>query len=193
MGMSSMGEVNGMEGMMDMASITSVAASSPPDTVLAAMASTPTLVVSSTAETGNSSKADAPSTTQMDSMASMSGMSNAFHFGSGDTLWITSLTPTNSQGYAGAISLLILMALFLRFLTTLRSMVEKRWAPKQPSRCNGDEANNYLKMGQTREDEVEVRSGHRWNTTTQLSRALFQLTTMTIGYLLLVSFPQRCL
>jgi len=43
-------------------------------------------------------------------------MSNAFHFGVGDTLWTTPLMPTTGQGYAGGIILLIFMALFLRFL-----------------------------------------------------------------------------
>lgn len=147
---------------------------------VATTSSTPTLLASTTSEMAHSDGAAG----QMGSMASMSGMSNAFHFGIGDTLWTSSLTPTNSQGYAGAIILLVLMALFQRFLITLRGMAETRWNPKQPSRCNGDETDNYLKMGQTREDEAVVGSGHRWNTTIQLTRALFQLTTMTVVYLL---------
>jgi len=125
---------------------------------------------------------------QKSSMEGMSGgMSSAFHFGVGDTLWTTPLTPTTGQGYAGAIVLLMLLAIFLRFLTTLRGMAEKRWSPNKPSRCNGDDADNYLKMGQSPEDEAERDSGHRWDTTIQLTRALFQLITMTAGYLLLVS------
>jgi hypothetical protein len=130
--------------------------------------------------------ADPASAANMGSTDSMSGMANTFHFGVGDTLWATPLTPTSGEGYAGAIMLLILIALFLRFLTTARAMVEKRWSPEGSSRCNGDEGDNYLKMGQSREDEVEVGSRHRWNTTIQLTRALFQLTTMMLGYLLLV-------
>lgn len=114
-------------------------------------------------------------------------MSNAFHFGVGDPLWTTSLTPTNGQAYAGAIILLILMAFFLRFLTTLRDMAEKRWNPKRPSRCNGDEADNYLKMGLSQADGPEVGAGRRWHTTIQLTRALFQVTTMTMGYLLMLA------
>ncbi|KAL6405311.1 hypothetical protein AUP68_11062 [Ilyonectria robusta] len=186
----------GATGATDMSStagMSSVAESSPSATVLPTVlptaSSTPSLLASAAPEATHSDEAAASSSliTQMGSMTSMSGMSNAFHFGVGDTLWTTSLTPTNGQGYAGAIILLILMALFLRFLTTLRAMVEKRWNPKQPSRCNGDEADNYLKMGQSQEDEAEVGSCRRWHTTIQLTRALFQVTTMTIGYLLMLA------
>ncbi|EWY79747.1 hypothetical protein FOYG_17141 [Fusarium oxysporum NRRL 32931] len=188
-------DMPGMEGMTGstrttgMTSMSFVAASSPSATPSAAVISTPTLLASGTSETAHSDEVAASSSAapQMGSMPSMSGMSNAFHFGVGDTLWTQSLTPTNGQGYAGAIILLILMALFLRLLTTLRGMAEKRWNPKQPNRCDGDEADNYLKMGQSREDETEVGSSHRWNTTIQLTRALLQLTTMTIGYLLMLA------
>jgi len=122
-------------------------------------------------------------------MASMSGMSNSFHFGVGDTLWTTPLTPTSGQGYAGTIILLILMALFLRFLTALKAMAEKRWNPKSaPIRCTDDDADNYLEMQPAQDYEIRPGSGSRWNATIQFTRAIFQVMTMTIGYLLLV-FP----
>ncbi|KAH8588244.1 Ctr copper transporter family-domain-containing protein [Bisporella sp. PMI_857] len=174
--------------MAGMDSMSSVATSLSSSTILAAAASTATRLASTASETPlREAAASSSSITQMDSMTSMTGMSNAFHFGLGDTLWTTSLTPTNSQGYAGAIILLILMAIFLRFLTIVKGMAEKRWNPKRPSRCGRDEDDIYLKMGQARVDEVEVHSGHEWNTTIQLIRALFQLTTMTIGYLLMLA------
>lgn len=66
-------------------------------------------------------------------------------------------------------------------------MAEKRWNPKRPSRCNGDEADNYLKMGLSQADGPEVGAGRRWHTTIQLTRALFQVTTMTMGYLLMLA------
>ncbi|KAI8648737.1 hypothetical protein NCS55_01482000 [Fusarium keratoplasticum] len=192
-------DMPGMEGMMgsaaatdmtDMPGVTSLSASSNSPTVFAATASTTILPASAASDTTHSDEAaDSASAAQTGSMASMSGMANTFHFGVGDTLWATPLTPTTGQGYAGAIMLLILMALFLRFLTTARGMAEKRWNPKRSSRCSGDEVDNYLKTGQSREDEAGAGSGHRWNTTIQLTRALFQLTTITIGYLLLVSLP----
>ncbi|EWZ78488.1 hypothetical protein FOWG_17276 [Fusarium oxysporum f. sp. lycopersici MN25] len=186
--------MTGMEGMTattdvtDMVGMTSVAASSTFHTALATATNTPTLPASAASDTTLSDEADVSSSAAiMNSMDSMPSMSNAFHFGVGDSLWATPLTPTTGQGYAGAIMLLILMALFLRFLTTARGMVEKRWNPKRSSHCNGHEGDNYLKMGQSREDEAGVDSSHRWNITIQLTRALFQVTTMTVGYLLMLA------
>lgn len=171
----------------------SAASSSPVSVPMATVTGTPTILVSTASETAHINEAAATSSmAQMTSMYGMSGgMSSAFHFGLGDTLWTTPLTPTTGQGYAGAIVLLVLMAVFLRFLTTLRDIAEKRWNPNKSSRFIGDNADNYLKMGQSREDEAERDSSHKWNTTIQLTRALFQLMTMTTGYLLLVSlsFP----
>ena len=121
------------------------------------------------------------------SMAPMSGMSNALHFGIGDTLWTKPLTPTNGQGYFGAILLLMIMALLLRFLATARGMAEKRWNHETPSCCKGIEANNFVKVAQPPKDTGDARSGHEWNATVQLIRATFTLGTMMIGYLLSVS------
>ncbi|KAI8648725.1 Copper transport protein [Fusarium keratoplasticum] len=187
-------DMTGMEGMTattdvtGMAGMTSVSASSTSHTVLATAANTPTLLASVASDTTLSDEADVSSSAAiMDSMDSMSGMSNAFHFGVGDALWATPLTPTTGQGYAGAIILLILMALFLRCLTKVRSMAEKRWNPKRSSRYDGDEGDDYLKMGQSREGEAEAGSGHRWNITIQLTRALFQVTTVAIGYILMLA------
>jgi hypothetical protein len=118
----------------------------------------------------------------MGSMPAMSSMSNAFHFGVGNTLGTALLTPANGQGYAGAIILLIFMAFFLRFLKTLRGMTEKRWnLQRRPFRSNFGDADV------SREDEAKVDAGYRWNTSIQFTRALFELTAMTVGYLLLVS------
>ncbi|OIW24984.1 hypothetical protein CONLIGDRAFT_717941 [Coniochaeta ligniaria NRRL 30616] len=190
-----MPDMEGMTGspvatdMAGMPGIDSAASSSPASVPTAAVIGTPNILVSAASETAHIDEAAATSSiAQMSSMDGMSGgMSSAFHFGLGDTLWTTPLTPTTGQGYAGAIVLLILMAIFLRFLTTLRGMAEKRWNPNKPSRCNGDDADNYLKMGQSWEDEAERDSGHRWNTKIQLTRALSQLMTMTTGYLLMLA------
>ncbi|KAJ9132073.1 hypothetical protein NKR23_g11420 [Pleurostoma richardsiae] len=166
----------GMEDTTDMTGMTSVAEGSSSASALAGAASTSTPVTSATSEAANSIEAAGSSAAQMGSMTSMSGMSSTFHFGTGDPLWTTTLTPTNAQGYAGAIILLVLMALFLRFLTTLRGTAERRWNHKQPSRCNSDEADNYLKMGQPREDDVEVGLGH----------SMLAVMTFNLGYLLAV-------
>ncbi|KAL9561759.1 hypothetical protein ACKAV7_014021 [Fusarium commune] len=189
-------DMPGMEGMTgsaaatDMPGVTSLSASSNSPTVLASTASTTTLpALAASDTTHNHEAADSASAAQTGSMASMPGMTNKFHFGVGDTLWAKPLTPTTGQGYAGAIMLLILMATFLRFVTTAWGMAEKRWNPKRKSFCNGDEADNYLKMGQSREDEAGAGSHHRYNTTIQLTRALLQLSSMTMGYLLLVTLP----
>jgi len=183
-----------MEGMTgsaaatNMPGVTSLSASSNSPTVFASTASTTTLPTLAASDATHSDEAaDSPSAAQTGSMASMPGMANTFHFGVGDTLWAKPLTPTTGQGYAGAIMLLILMAVFLRFLTAARGMAEKRWNPKRNSCCNGDGADNYLKMGQSREDEAGAGSHHRWNATIQLTRALLQLTAMTIGYLLMLA------
>ncbi|EWZ78648.1 hypothetical protein FOWG_17152 [Fusarium oxysporum f. sp. lycopersici MN25] len=175
----------GMEGMTgstaatDMPGVTSLSASLNSPTTLPALATSDT--------THSDEAADSASAAQTGSMASMPGMANTFHFGIGDTLWAKPLTPTTGQGYAGAIMLLILMAIFLRFLTTARGIAEKRWNPKRNSCRDGDEADNYLKMGQSREDEAGASSHHRWNITIQLTRALLQLTAMTMGYLLMLA------
>ncbi|UPK96057.1 hypothetical protein LCI18_006992 [Fusarium solani-melongenae] len=179
-------DIPGMEGMTGSATATDIPGVS--SNGFASTASATTLPALAASDTTHSDEVvDSPSAAQTGSMVSMPGMANTFHFGVGDTLWAKPLTPMTGQGYAGAIILLILMAVFLRFLTTARGMAEKRWNTKRSSPCNGDEADNYLKMGQSREDEAGTGSHRRWNATIQLTRAFFQLTTMMIGYLLMLA------
>ena len=187
MGMADMEDMTGSTATTDVAAMdgtTSAAASSTSPTVYPVATSTPALLASpASGRIHNDEAAVSSSGANMDSM---SGMSNVFHFGVGDTLWVTPLTPMTSHGYAGAIVLLVFMTLFLRGLTILRSMAEKHWSPKGSSRCNDGEDDNYLQMGQYRNDEAEDDSSHRPNII-QLIKALFQVTIMAMSYLLMLA------
>jgi len=116
-------------------------------------------------------------------------MSNALHFGLGDTLWAKPMTPTNGQGYFGAILLLISMTLLLRFLVIARGRAERRWNSGTLRRCKGVDADDFIKVAQPREDEADASSGETWSAKIQFTRAAFTLATTSIGYLLLVPLP----
>ncbi|KAK4070238.1 hypothetical protein Purlil1_13534 [Purpureocillium lilacinum] len=180
-----MGGMKNMPGMETTSSVT-VATASPRLTV-ATRASAQTPLASGASETAHREGVAANELPNDTSMASMSGMSNALHFGLGDTLWAKPMTPTNGQGYFGAILLLISMTLLLRFLVIARGRAERRWNSGTPRRCKGVEANDFIKVAQPRKDEADASSGETWSAKIQFTRAAFTLATTSIGYLLMLA------
>ena len=150
-------------------------------------ASTQALLVPGALETEHRDNVAASELPNDAPMAPMPGMSTALHFGVGDTLWTKPLTPTNVQGYVGAMLLLITLALLLRFLIAARARTERRWNSGTPVCCNGLEANGILKVPHAQKDKADTSSGHSWDARKQFTRAAFTLATTTIGYFLLVS------
>jgi hypothetical protein len=121
----------------------------------------------------------------------MAGMANSFHFGVGDTLWTSTLTPKTKEGYAGVIVLLILMAILLRFLivaTTAAGRYLKSREQNRGSIWSISELNEHVMPkppgGFT---ERNIMFSRKWKAIIDIPRAVFQLFIATLVYLLLVN------
>lgn len=170
--MMDMGDMPGMD--MD------AATSSPPTQAATATTATLSLAVSQTvaavAAIGHDEPSSATAAAGMDEMGSMS---SSFHVGTGDALWIPSLTPTTGAGYVGAIILLMFLAASLRFVVTLEHLYDKRWKGKRAV-VEVEEAGSSFK-------EDPSRVARKFNVSVLFPRVLFLVVTMTLGYLLMLA------
>ncbi|KAJ6538287.1 CTR copper uptake transporter [Mycena vulgaris] len=75
-------------------------------------------------------------------------MMTTLHFSRGDTLWFAGWVPQNAGAVAGSCIGLFILALFDRWLATVRAMMELHWREtgerirraKQKGQCDADEA-----------------------------------------------------
>ena len=169
-------DTEGMPGMdMDAATSSSHAEAATSATANPSLAASPVVA----ADTAVDHDASATAVAGMDGMGSMSTL---FHVGTGDALWVPSLTPTTGAGYAGAIILLMLLAALLRFVVTLEHLYDKRRKGERAV-VEAEEAGSSFKHIASKQDDPG-RVAHRFKVSVLLPRALFLVVTMTLGHLL---------
>ncbi|KAI0888796.1 Ctr copper transporter family-domain-containing protein [Annulohypoxylon maeteangense] len=125
-----------------------------------------------------------------------SQMSMTFFFSSTTSLFSKAWTPTNSAEYAGTCIFLVVLAVIMRFMLALKPVLEKSiWNAVVGSRGQlipNDEAGYQKGDMATRPPLMRVYGDMRrrwaaWRFKTSLSRASFELSLATIGYLLMLA------
>ncbi|KAH7030557.1 Ctr copper transporter family-domain-containing protein [Microdochium trichocladiopsis] len=172
---------------MDMPGIQMGAGTSPSQaeaaTPAVATPSQATLPVTKAAAVGHDE--ESPTTAEISGMDSMGGMRTSFHIGTGDALWIPSLAPSTGAGYAGAIILLMLLTVSLRFVITLEHMINKRRKGKR-ALDEAEEAGSYFKQSGS-DGEDSGSTPPKFKLSVLLPRASFLVLTMALGYLLMLA------
>ncbi|KAI1451535.1 hypothetical protein F4805DRAFT_471581 [Annulohypoxylon moriforme] len=138
---------------------------------------------------------DTPKSMGMDKMGDMndSEMSMTFFVSSTTSLFSKAWTPRSPAEYAGTCIFLIVLAVIMRFMLALKPVLEKSiWHAAVESRGEllPDEEGSYQKEDMTgRSPLMRVYGDIRrrwaaWRFKTSLSRASFELSLATVGYML---------
>ncbi|KAI2469992.1 Ctr copper transporter family-domain-containing protein [Annulohypoxylon bovei var. microspora] len=138
---------------------------------------------------------DTPTTMDMGEMDD-SPMVMTFFVSSTTSLFSKAWTPTTSAQYAGTCIFLVVLAVFMRFMLALKPVLEKSlWntAVGPGGELIPDEEAGYQKEDTTTRSPLRRVYGDirkrwaAWRLKTSLSRASFELSLATIGYLLMLA------